>query len=151
MTTPHAAPIFTGQYEAKLSGRGRFFLPAALREKFAAGAGGESALMFLFVDCLRLIPANTIRSAMEQIGGWQYEYERRMLASGSESMWGRNGWIEMPKRIMSMAGLRLGDEIMLVGCGKWVEVWKREDWLIEADQRKLPDGAVEHVRELLDE
>ena len=112
MTTPHAAPIFTGQYEAKLRCRGRFFLPAALCEKLAAGASGESALMFLFVDCLRLIPANAIRGAMERIGGRQYEYERRMLASGTESMWGRSGWIEMPKRIMSMAGHEYPNDVV---------------------------------------
>ena len=117
-----------GSYTLKLDEKGRFIIPAKLREQFAAGLvitkGQENCLYvsssaeFASVhDKIRQAPVTSIEAR---------NYLRVFLSGASDELPDKQGRVTIPAALRQYAGL--DKDLIVIGVGARAEIWNAKSW-----------------------
>ena len=133
--------MFAGEFPCKLDEKGRFAMPASLRERFALPANPDVKKAVLVKShqepCLWLFTVKHWDDLLE----WQRqrltERESRlfmhyMVSDFSEVEIDRASRVLVPRKLREYA--RIGEDAMLVGLYDRLEIWGRDIWLTHLSQ-----------------
>ena len=128
--------LFAGEYACRLDDKGRFSVPAALRDAFSLPEGGEKRQAVLVKSprdqCLWFLP----------IPHWHalLDLQRQRLNEGESRLFMHHmvyDWVEVemdranrflvPRRLREH--IQAGSDVVLVGMYDHLEVWDRRTWL----------------------
>ncbi len=121
---------FVGEYTRQLDERGRFVLPAKLREKlegtvYITRAPDEKCLNLYteeewenIAEKMRALPTGTDRNVAK--------FQRRLFGKASSGEVDKQGRLSLTEELMEYAGLK--KDIMLVGMNTKLEIWDLERW-----------------------
>ncbi|MDE2386165.1 MAG: division/cell wall cluster transcriptional repressor MraZ [Actinomycetales bacterium] len=118
-----------GSHTLKLDDKGRFIIPAKLREQFAAGLvitkGQENCLYVFSIDefnaqyeKLRQAPLSNANSR---------EYLRVFLAGASQDQPDKQSRVNIPASLRAWA--KLDKDLVINGAGNHAEIWNLADWI----------------------
>lgn len=118
-----------GSHTLKLDDKGRFIIPAKLREQFAAGLvitkGQENCLYVFSIDefnaqyeKLRQAPLSNANSR---------EYLRVFLAGASQDQPDKQSRVNIPAGLRAWA--KLDKDLVINGAGNHAEIWNQADWI----------------------
>lgn len=144
--------FFTSEYESKLDAKGRLVLPARIKAQLPEGSS-ELVVRRGFEPCLVLYPMVEFKKVFAKISGLsELNEENRKLQrnffSGTATVeMDAAGRVLIPRNMLTYA--QLDKEIVLVGMGNKVELWKPalyEQHLIQ-DPSELSKLAEKYVNE----
>jgi MraZ protein len=118
-----------GSHTLKLDDKGRFIIPAKLREQFTAGLvitkGQENCLYVFSIDefnaqyeKLRQAPLSNANSR---------EYLRVFLAGASQDQPDKQSRVNIPASLRAWA--KLDKDLVINGAGNHAEIWNLADWI----------------------
>lgn len=118
-----------GSHTLKLDDKGRFIIPAKLREQFAAGLvitkGQENCLYVFSIDefnaqyeKLRQAPLSNANSR---------EYLRVFLAGASQDQPDKQSRVNIPASLRAWA--KLDKDLVINGAGNHAEIWNLANWI----------------------
>ncbi len=125
--------IFTGEYEHKLDAKNRVFVPRRLleqiddpneRKQFQIVRTDERCLT-LFTDSQFISHVRGIQAAQRNLPG-RRRINRRAGAKAQPVPLDAQGRITIPEEFRQEIGL--GEDVVLVGCLDWIEVWDARAW-----------------------
>jgi MraZ protein len=128
--------IFTGEYAHKLDAKNRVFVPRRLleqiddpneRKQFQIVRTDESCLT-LFTDSGFIKHVRGIQSAQRTLPE-RRRVNRRAGAKAQPVPLDAQGRITLPDEFR--AELKLGEDVVLVGCLDWIEIWDASAWNVE--------------------
>lgn len=123
-----------GQYQTTLDDKGRFALPARLRNQ--KGASGELLLSGNLIltkgleGCLSLYPEAEWAEIQERMSALNFTqkdfrfFSRRFYSSAAVVKPDRNGRILIPSPLVKEADLR--KDLLVIGVNRWVEIWNSD-------------------------
>lgn len=125
---------FLGDYTLKLDDKGRMLLPAKYRPAFADGI------------CIARSPDGCLRgyrmpdyldqlAKLQEAGGSSRAARRRVrmfASSATDQVPDSQGWVLVPQALREYATLER--EIVVAGCGKYIEVWSADRWADELSE-----------------
>ena len=123
---------FIGNIEAKSDSKGRVFLPACFR-RILQNAGCEKIMLRkdVYQDCLVIYPEESWNQQLDllrsRLDKWNARHQmifRQFVADVEELSIDSNGRILLPKRYMSMAGIK--QEVRFIGVDNTIEIWAKE-------------------------
>lgn len=125
--------FFTSEFECKLDAKGRLILPSRIKAQLPdpdsnREGGDELVIRKGFEPCLILYPMVEFKKVFSKISGLnefneEYRKLQRNFLSGVVTVeLDSNGRFLIPKNMLTYA--QLDKEVMLVGTGNKVEVWK---------------------------
>lgn len=145
---------FVGQYLTTMDEKGRFALPAKLRnQKDASGKSPLSGNLILtkgLEGCLSLYPDGEWAAVQERLSALSFTqkdyrfFSRRFYSSASAVTPDRSGRILVPGHLIEEAALK--KELLVIGVNRWVEVWNPERYRYYLQQYA---GSYEEVAERL--
>ena len=127
--------MFAGEFPCKLDDKGRFAVPASLRERFAVPGNPETKKAVLVKSqqeqCLWLFPVQFWYELLEMQRQRLTERESRlfmhyMVSNVIEAEVDRASRVLIPRKVRDEAGI--GDDIVLVGMYDRLEVWESSAW-----------------------
>ena len=127
--------MFAGEFPCKLDDKGRFAVPASLRERFAVPGNPETKKAVLVKSqqeqCLWLFPVQFWYELLEMQRQRLTERESRlfmhyMVSNVIEAEIDRASRVLIPRKLRDEAGI--GDDIVLVGMYDRLEVWESSAW-----------------------
>jgi MraZ protein len=127
--------MFAGEFPCKLDDKGRFAVPASLRERFAVPGDPETKKAVLVKSqqeqCLWLFPVQFWYELLEMQRQRLTERESRlfmhyMVSNVIEAEIDRASRVLIPRKLRDEAGI--GDDIVLVGMYDRLEVWESSAW-----------------------
>jgi MraZ protein len=127
--------MFAGEFPCKLDDKGRFAVPASLRERFAVPGNPETKKAVLVKSqqeqCLWLFPVQFWYELLEVQRQRLTERESRlfmhyMVSNVIEAEIDRASRVLIPRKLREEAGI--GEEIVLVGMYDRLEVWEGSAW-----------------------
>ncbi|GIX45834.1 MAG: transcriptional regulator MraZ [Candidatus Tectimicrobiota bacterium] len=127
--------MFAGEFSCKLDEKGRFALPASLRDRFALPADPEVKKAVLVRSqqerCLWLFPLPNWYALLEVQRQRLSEHESRLfmhyvVSEVLELEVDRAGRLLVPRKFREHAGI--DDEAVLVGMYDRLEVWSQAAW-----------------------
>ncbi|MCZ6875881.1 MAG: hypothetical protein O7G88_20520 [bacterium] len=127
--------MFAGEFPCKLDDKGRFAVPASLRERFAVPGNLETKKAVLVKSqqeqCLWLFPVQFWYELLEMQRQRLTERESRlfmhyMVSNVIEAEIDRASRVLIPRKLRDEAGI--GDDIVLVGMYDRLEVWESSAW-----------------------
>lgn len=145
---------FYGQFQTTLDEKGRFALPARLRN--ITGPAGRSQLEGWLVltkgleGCLSLYTESEwdeIQKRLSSLSFTQRDFRyfiRRFYSMAATVTPDRSGRILVPANLIAEAGLK--KELLLIGVNKWIEIWNPERY---EEYLKQYDSSYEDVAERL--
>ena len=118
-----------GSHTLKLDDKGRFMIPAKLREQFAAGlviTKGQENCLYVFsieefnaqYEKLRQAPLSNANSR---------EYLRVFLAGASQDQPDKQSRVNIPAGLRAWA--KLEKDLVINGAGNHAEIWNLADWI----------------------
>ena len=118
-----------GSYTLKLDEKGRFIIPAKLRDQFASGlviTKGQENCLYVFsteefnaqYEKLRLAPLTN---------GNSREYLRVLLAGASQDQPDKQSRVNIPAHLRAWANL--DKDLVINGAGNHAEIWNQTDWI----------------------
>jgi MraZ protein len=118
-----------GTHTLKLDEKGRFIIPAKLREQFSGGlviTKGQENCLYVFsrdefatvYEKLRQAPLSNANSR---------EYIRVFLAGAAEDTADKQGRVSIPTALREWANL--GKDLVINGAGNHAEIWNQQAWL----------------------
>ena len=122
---------FYGQYLTTMDGKGRFALPAKIRQ--VSGPGGKRLLDGSLTltkgleGCLSLYTESEWQAIQDRLSTLPFTrkdfryFSRRFYSSASVLKPDRNGRILIPSHLVTEAGLK--KELLVIGVNRWVEIW----------------------------
>lgn len=120
--------MFLGTYTPRLDEKGRLFLPAKFRERFADGVvvtrGQERCLYVYPMDEFTRI-AGTISTAPSSSRRTR-DYARLFLSGASDEVPDRQGRVTIPANLRQYAAL--DRDCTVIGAGNRLEVWDSTAW-----------------------
>jgi MraZ protein len=148
--------MFAGEFPCKLDDKGRFAVPASLRERFALPASPEMKKAVLVKSqqerCLWLFPLPHWYELLEVQRQRLTEQESRlfmhyMVSDVIEVEIDRASRVLIPRKLREHAGI--GEDVVLVGMYDRLEVWSNSAWLTHLSQleeeHELSLGKVLHM------
>ena len=117
-----------GTYEPKLDEKGRFILPAKLREKL----GGEVILTRGQERCIYVFTATAFENMHERLAAKSDQsksarlYARLMYSAADDQQPDKQGRISVAAPLREYAGLER--DLTVIGAGNRVEIWDRKAW-----------------------
>jgi MraZ protein len=148
--------MFAGEFPCKLDDKGRFAVPASLRERFALPANPEVKKAVLVKSqqerCLWLFPLQHWYELLEVQRQRLTERESRlfmhyMVSDVIEVDIDRSSRVLIPRKLREDAGI--GEDVVLVGMYDRLEVWSSNTWLTHLSQleeeHELSLGKVLHM------
>ena len=127
--------MFAGEFPCKLDDKGRFAVPASLRERFAVPGNPETKKAVLVKSqqeqCLWLFPVQFWYELLEMQRQRLTEGESRlfmhyMVSNVIEAEIDRASRVLIPRKLRDEAGI--GDDVVLVGMYDRLEVWEGSVW-----------------------
>ena len=126
--------MFAGEFRCRLDDKGRFFIPASIRELLDTGKSDQTKSV-IFVrgqtECLWLYSLQDweqkLSRAKETLDDDQSRLFMHFIVSettGSEI--DRSGRIIVPRRLRELAGIE--EEIVVIGLYDRMEIWSLEEW-----------------------
>lgn len=125
--------LFTGEYAHKLDAKNRVFVPRRLMDQID---DPEQRRQFQIVRtderCLTLFTDDGFRAYVRAVQAAQRNlHDRRTVnrRAGSQAQpvpLDAQGRITIPEEFRAAAGL--GEQIVLVGCFDWIEIWDAQVW-----------------------
>lgn len=118
-----------GSYTLKLDEKGRFIIPAKLREQFAAGlviTKGQE-------NCLYVFSTEEFNAQYEKLrqapltNGNSREYLRVLLAGAAQDQPDKQSRVNIPAHLRSWANL--DKDLVINGAGNHAEIWNMADWV----------------------
>jgi len=128
-TTTTSMTFFTSEYESKLDAKGRLVLPSRVKAQLPEG-DSELVVRRGFERCLILYPMVEFKKVFSKISGLsefneEYRTLQRNFFSGTATVeLDNNGRFLLPKNLLAYAELE--KDVVLVGMGNKVEIWKPE-------------------------
>lgn len=118
-----------GSHTLKLDDKGRFIIPARLRDQFAAGlviTKGQENCLYVFsveefnaqYEKLRQAPLSNANSR---------EYLRVFLAGAHQDQPDKQSRVSVPAALRTWA--RLDKDLVINGAGNHAEIWNHADWI----------------------
>jgi len=122
---------FYGQFQTTLDDKGRFALPAKLRNVVDSEGkpclDGTVLLTKGLEGCLSIYPEREWSDMQERLSGLSFTqkdfryFSRRFYSSASAVSLDRSGRILVPSNLITEAGLK--KELLVIGVNRWIEVW----------------------------
>ena len=120
--------MLMGEYNHSLDAKGRFIVPAKLREQL-----GERFVVTKGLDqCLFAFPLDEWAKLEEKIQSLPLtdmrarKFSRHILAGASEMELDKQGRALLPSNLRTAAGLE--KDIVLCGVGSRMEIWDKDKW-----------------------
>ncbi len=148
--------MFAGEFSCKLDDKGRFAVPASLREHFALPGNPETKKAVLVKSqqepCLWLFPLPNWYALLEVQRQRLSERESRlfmhyMVSNVVELDIDRASRVLIPRKLRAEA--KIGDDVVLVGMFDRLEVWGDHAWQLHLseleDEHELSLGKVLHM------
>lgn len=145
---------FYGQYLTTMDVKGRFALPAKLRNTIGTGKKplleGELVLTKGLEGCLSLYPKAEWTNIQNRLSSLNFTkkdfrfFSRRFYSSASVVSPDRNGRILIPSHLIKEADFK--KEILVIGVNRWIEIWNPERYNYYLEQFA---GSYEEVAERL--
>ncbi|TWE13248.1 division/cell wall cluster transcriptional repressor MraZ [Rudaeicoccus suwonensis] len=120
--------MFLGTYNPRLDEKGRLFLPAKFRDKFAAGLvitrGQEHCLyVFALADFERMTAQMNETPVTNRAAR---NFQRVMMSGATDDFPDKQGRVTIPSVLREYAGLE--KDCTVIGTGNRVEVWDSQAW-----------------------
>ncbi len=145
---------FYGQFQTTLDDKGRFALPAKLRNVVdSSGKGYLDGTVLLtkgLEGCLTIYPEPEwleIEKRLSSLNFTQKDFRyfsRRFYSAATAVSADRSGRILIPANLVAEAGLR--KDLLVIGVNRWIEVWNPERFEYYLQQYS---GSYEEVAERL--
>ena len=121
---------FVGEYQRQLDERGRFVLPAKIREKlegtsYITRAPAEKCLNLYTEEEWENI-AEKMRSLPTSIDRNAAKFQRKLFGKASSSEVDKQGRISLTDELKEYAGLK--KDVVLVGMNTKLEIWDKDLW-----------------------
>ena len=124
-----------GQFQTTLDEKGRFALPARLRNvldprKEKPLLAGELVITKGLEGCLAIYPEPEWQSIQDRLATVPFTqrdlryFSRRFYSLAGLVIPDRNGRINVPTHLIAEAGLK--KDLLVVGVNRWIEVWNPE-------------------------
>lgn len=136
---------FVGEYARQLDDRGRFVLPAKIRDKiegtvYITRAPAENCLN-LYTEKEWEIIAEKMRSLPVSIDENAARFQRALFSRAESCEVDKQGRIPLTEKLMNHAGLK--KDIVLVGMNTKLEIWAADAW--QAKQSDEDDIVLEGI------
>lgn len=125
---------FLGQYHTTMDEKGRFALPAKLRNVLGPGKkpllDGKPVLTKGLEGCLALYPESEWTEMQNRLSTIPFtrkdfrSFSRRFYSSACIVSPDRNGRILIPSHLITEANLK--KELLVIGVNRWIEIWNPE-------------------------
>lgn len=145
---------FVGQYSTTMDEKGRFALPARLRNlkdsSQKAALSGNLILTKGLEGCLSLYPEGEWAEVQKRLSALSFTqkdyrfFSRRFYSSACAVTPDRSGRILIPSHLIEEAAL--SKDLLVIGVDRWVEVWNPERYRYYLEQFA---GSYEEVAERL--
>lgn len=138
---------FVGEYARQLDDRGRFVLPAKIREKlegtvYITRAPAEKCLNLYTEEEWESI-AEKMRSLPTGIDKNAAKFQRKLFGKACSCEVDKQGRISLTDELMAYAGLK--KDIMLVGMNTKLEIWDADEWNdLESDDDIILEGIMKY-------
>lgn len=125
--------IFSGEYEHRIDSQGRIAIPVRFRAAFADGV----VLARGYDACITAYPItewNRLSESLNSLQGTSADARRlfRVTFGGAyPTELDRQGRVLVPAGLRQYAGI--GDAVITVGTGRYLEIWSAERWTAERD------------------
>lgn len=120
--------MLVGQYQTKISEKGRIALPAKFKkllgQKIIVTAGYENSLMIVAVKDWQAVVGQVTHQGLTL--GPARATDRFLLGSAYEVSLDNQGRFIVPKYLRSYAQLK--SDVVFVGIGNRVELWSQTNW-----------------------
>lgn len=120
---------FYGEYKCASDAKGRFFVPAKLRDAF----GEDRGLMLVksLDACVSIYPSEVWHAFEEKINALPLtdsrDIRRFFFGSAQEAEMDAQGRLQLPQILREYAGITKA--ITAIGCGDHVEIWDEASYL----------------------
>lgn len=119
---------YAGTFEHKLDAKGRMFLPAKFRDRYAEGLmltmGQERCLYVWDMDGWEAFAARLDDAPMTSRGA--RDYQRLLFAGASDQVPDAQGRVSIPGNLRKYASLER--ECVVIGARDHVEIWDTASW-----------------------
>ena len=138
---------FVGEYLRQLDERGRFVLPAKIREKlegtiYITRAPAEKCLNLYTEEEWENI-AEKMRSLPTSIDRNAAKFQRKLFGKASSSEVDKQGRISLTDELKEYAGLK--KDVVLVGMNTKLEIWDKDLWdSMDDDDDIILDGIMKY-------
>ena len=140
--------MFLSQYRHSIDTKGRLTIPANFRELVSKGAYVTQG----FDGNLRVLTAESFELLYDQVSKMSFtnptvrRLSRLLFSSAAQVEPDKNGRILIPQFLRDAAGLE--GEAIIVGAGKYFEIWSPERWEAQATHLSAEDLNVEEFASL---
>ncbi|HHH14184.1 MAG TPA: division/cell wall cluster transcriptional repressor MraZ [candidate division WWE3 bacterium] len=123
--------LFLGEYRPNMVSGSRMALPKQIREalcsdKLVLSRGFERCIFGFSQDFWR---AESKKALAGPISDKQARLLRRYMFSGAfEVSFDKQGRVVVPKNLLDYAGIKVGEEVLLIGAGDHFEIWNKKAW-----------------------
>jgi len=120
--------MFSGNYSVKLDEKGRFILPARLRDAFTDGLYitiSQEHCLAVYTSAGFQELAERVRRAPSTVLQVR-KYQRMMLGRAFENVPDKQGRTVIPSSLRTWAGL--DKDLVIVGAGDRLEIWDEAEW-----------------------
>jgi len=128
--------LLVGEYECSLDAKNRLMIPADFRREVDRdGLASRWYAILHLADRLWLMPADEFARQVEKIRPTllpkdeQLDFVRKLFGRSRVIEPDKQGRVVLPENLLTKA--RLGREVTLVGMGRHIEVYDRQQWLAE--------------------
>lgn len=145
---------FYGQYQTTMDDKGRFALPAKLRNVLGADRKsileGDLVIVKGLEGCLSIYPQGEWTEIQNRLSSLNFTkrdfryFGRRFYSSASVVTPDRNGRILIPSHLVKEASLQR--ELLVIGVNRWIEIWDPVRYQYYLEQYS---GSYEEVAERL--
>mgnify|MGYP001351673425 CR=1 FL=1 len=136
--------FFTGSSNYQRDDRGRFNIPARMRKN-----RNDESYTYLTVtlgshDNLMLFPSESFQEYVENFGSGdlspeeQDSFYRRFLPMATEVKVDSQGRVSIPQELFDEVDIE--KDVLIIGVGRWIEVWNPEAFKYYAKKQKLSYG-----------
>lgn len=137
--------IFAGEFEHRIDPQGRISIPARFRTAFEDGI----VLGKAYDRCVQVYTPEEWEKAADSLAstpanlGAARRLNRLHFSGAYPSQLDRSGRVLVPPQLREYAGL--GENVVLVGTGRFFEIWDRSAW---EQERELLDAQAFEIAEL---
>jgi MraZ protein len=121
--------MLLGEYEYKVDNKGRLPLPTKFRQEFSNGlvlTRGPEPCIFVYTQEEFNKLANTLSSDQIVAKSKMRKLNRSIFGSAFDLSMDGQGRIAIPHSLRESA--KIGDAAVIVGAGKWIELWNPDLW-----------------------
>ncbi|MDY3929885.1 MAG: division/cell wall cluster transcriptional repressor MraZ [Clostridia bacterium] len=140
--------FFVGEYERQLDERGRFILPAKIREKLS---GTVYITKSPLEQCLNLYTetewealSNKVHELPSGTDVNVAKFIRKLFSKAMSCELDKQGRIPLTDALIEYAGLK--KDIVLVGANSKLEIWDAENWKKVSDEDDDTDIIIEGIQ-----